>query len=461
MLFSFARTQIYPAAQGVPKSERLIAVVSLMLGVSMASLDTAIANTALPTMASDLGTTESLSVWIVSAYQLAMAAGLLPFAGLGEVVGHRRVLMSGLICFTLASLMCGLSLSLEWLVVARVLQGLGGAALMSVNAAMVRFIFPSKQMGRGAGINALVVGISFAAGPTIASMILSVASWHWLFWVNVPTGLVAIFLGLRVLPATPRSKQPFDHFAGILCSVFFALLIFTFNEAAHMQGWAYVGGLFVLTLLCLAWLLNRQAGMTAPVLAVDLLRRPMFALSAVTGMCAFATQALAFVSLPFMFQHVLGYSQIETGFLITPWSVIVALAAPIAGRLSDRHSPGLLGGIGLAMLGLGMVSMALMPAHPSVTDIVWRMLLCGAGFGFFQSPNIRAIMSSAPPERSGGASGMVGTVRLLGQSTGAALVAACLHVSTTHGAVAALWLGALFAGLASTASFMRMQYRAA
>jgi DHA2 family multidrug resistance protein-like MFS transporter len=461
MLLSFARTQVYPAEQGIPESQRLSALVSLMMGVSMASLDTAIANTALPTMASDLGTTESLSIWIVSAYQLAMAAGLLPFAGLSEVVGHRRVFMAGLVFFTLASLLCGLSPSLEWLVVARVFQGLGGAALMAVNAAIVRFIFPANQMGRGAGINALVVGVSFAAGPTIASMILSVATWHWLFWVNVPIGLLAIFLGLRALPATPRSQHSFDHFSGILCSIFFALLIFTLNEAAHMQGWASVGGEIVLTLLCLVVLLKRQSGMVAPVLAVDLLRRPLFALSAVTGMCAFATQALAFVSLPFMLQHVLGYSQIETGFLITPWSVIVALAAPIAGRLSDRHSPGLLGGVGLAMLCLGMMSMALMSAHPSVFDIVWRMLLCGAGFGFFQSPNIRAIMTSAPRERSGGASGMVGTVRLLGQSTGAALVAACLHVSSTNGAVAALWLGALFAGLASVASFMRLQYRAA
>lgn len=459
MLLRFARTQIHPVGEGVPASERWSAVLSLMLGVSMASLDTAIANTALPTMARDLATTESMSVWIVSAYQLIMAACLLPLAGLGEIVGHRRVLMLGLVVFTLSSLLCGLSSSLQWLVVARVLQGFGGAALMSVNTAMLRFIFPSNQMGRGAGTNALVVGVSFAAGPTIASLILSLGSWHWLFWVNVPTGILAVYLGLRSLPATPRSKESFDHVAAALCSAFFALLIFTLNEAAHARGWGRVGSEAVLTLLCLAWLLRRQSGMTAPVLAVDLLRLPMFALSALTGVCSFATQALAFVSLPFLFQHGMGYTQIETGFLITPWSAVVALAAPIAGRLSDRYSSGMLGGIGLALLCLGMVSVALMPGQPSVPGIVWRMMLCGAGFGFFQSPNIRAIMTSAPPERSGGASGMVGTVRLLGQSSGAAMVAACLHISSTHGAVAAAWLGALFAGLASAASFMRLQYR--
>jgi DHA2 family multidrug resistance protein-like MFS transporter len=275
----------------------------------------------------------------------------------------------------------------------------------------------------------------------------------------VPTGLVAFFLGLRSLPATPRSKEHFDHFAALLCSVFFALLIYTLNEAAHAQGWSRVGGESLLTLVCLICLLRRQKGMTAPVLAVDLLRRPLFALSALTGVCSFATQALAFVSLPFLFQHALGYTQIQTGFLITPWSVVVALAAPIAGRLSDRYGSGMLGGVGLALLCLGMLSLALLPDQPSVPDIVWRMMLCGAGFGFFQSPNIRAIMTSAPPERSGGASGMVGTVRLLGQSSGAALVAACLHLSSAYGTIAALWLGALFAGMASAASFMRLQYR--
>ncbi|HTH94835.1 MAG TPA: MFS transporter [Rhodocyclaceae bacterium] len=459
MPFRFARTQVYPAGQGIPKTELLSAMLSLMLGVSMSSLDTAIANTALPTIAHDLGTTEAMSVWVVSSYQLAMAACLLPLAGLGEIIGHRRVIMAGLILFSLASLLCGVSSSLEWLVVARVLQGIGGAALMSVNAAMVRFVFPANQLGRGIGINSLVVGVSFAAGPTIASLILSLGSWHWLFWVNVPTGVLAIWLGLRSLPATPRSEQRFDHVAGVLCSVFFALLIFTLNEAAHGAGWGPIGGEAVLTVIFLIGLLRRQKGMTAPVLAVDLLRRPLFALSSLTGMCSFATQSLAFVSLPFLLQHMLGYSQIETGFLITPWSVIVALAAPIAGRLSDRYSSAMLCGVGLALLCIGMVSLALLPAHPSVPDVVWRMLLCGAGFGFFQSPNLHAIMTSAPPERSGGASGMVGTVRLVGQSSGAAMVAACFHVSNVEGAWTALWLGAAFAGVASLVSFMRLQYR--
>jgi len=458
MLLSFARTQQYPVGQGVPHAERWRAVLAIMLGVSMASLDTAIANTALPTMAQDLGTTKALSVWIVSAYQLAMVAALLPAASLGEIVGHRRITMAGLVLFTLASFACGMAPTLEWLVAARVAQGLGAAGLMAVNGAMVRFIYPSGSLGRGVGLNSLVVGISFAAGPTLASAILAVGSWHWLFLINVPLGVLAIVLGLRSLPATPLSDRPYDGFAALLCAGFFALLIYTLNEGAHARAGWQVALELALTLACLAALLRRQAGVPAPLLALDLLRRPIFALSAATAVCTFATQALAFVSLPFMLQQTLGYTQIQTGFLITPWPVLVAAMAPIAGRLSDRHPAGLLAGIGLMMLCAGMALLATMPADPSAVDIGWRMALCGAGFGFFQSPNVRAIMTSAPPERSGGASGMVGTVRLLGQSTGAALVAACFNVSSVNGAMAALWLGALFAGLAAVASFMRLRY---
>jgi DHA2 family multidrug resistance protein-like MFS transporter len=155
----------------------------------------------------------------------------------------------------------------------------------------------------------------------------------------------------------------------------------------------------------------------------------------------------------------LGYSQTETGYLITPWPVVTALVAPLAGRLSDRYPAGLLGGVGLAALSLGLLSLALLPAHPAPADIVWRMGLCGAGFGFFQSPNLRALVMSAPPERSGSASGMVGTSRLLGQSAGAALVAACLHMSVSRGPWLALALGAAFAALACAASFTRLRYR--
>jgi DHA2 family multidrug resistance protein-like MFS transporter len=205
-----------------------------------------------------------------------------------------------------------------------------------------------------------------------------------------------------------------------------------------------------------ALLIRREHGNAAPILPVDLYRMPAFALSSMTSVCSFTAQGLAFVALPFYFEGVLHRSQVETGFLLSPWSIVVALAAPLAGRLSDRHPPAVLGGIGLVILALGMASLALLPSDPGIANIAIRMAICGAGFGFFQSPNLRALMSAAPPERAGGASGTIATSRLLGQATGAALTAFCFSLAGVHGSTYALWLGAAFALVASAASVMRL-----
>ncbi|HTH60034.1 MAG TPA: MFS transporter [Paraburkholderia sp.] len=431
-------------------------MAAVMLAVALATLDTAIANTALPTIASDLHAAPAASIWIINAYQLALVATVLPLAALGDIIGHRRVYVSGLAVFTVASLACALAPTLTTLAAARVLQGVGASAIMSVNTALIRFLYPPHRLGRGLGMNALVVGVSFAVGPTIASMILATATWPWLFAINVPLGVIALVFALPALPHTAQGKHAFDPAAALLNVITFIALILSLGEAAQRGSLTVVLVSAAIALVFGGLLIWREAGHPAPMLPVDLFRRPVFALSAVTAVCAFAAQGLAFVSLPFYFEDVLMRSQVATGFLMTPWPVVVAAAAPIAGRLSDRYPPGLLGGIGLAILAAGMASLALMPAHPTVIDIVVRMAVCGAGFGFFQSPNLRAIMASTPPERSGGASGTIAVARLLGQTTGAALVALCFGIAGRHGPTLALTLGAIFAGAASVASGLRL-----
>jgi DHA2 family multidrug resistance protein-like MFS transporter len=391
---------------------------------------------------------------VVNAYQLALVVSLLPFSSLGEIVGYRRVYLVGLVVFTIGSLVCGLAGSLTTLIMARVVQGFGASGLMSVNTALIRFIFPASRLGRGYGTNALVVAVSFAIGPTVASAILSVADWPWLFAVNVPFGLLGLALS-PALPATAASGHRFDFVSAALNAGGLGLLIFALGETAHQASATVSLSCLVVAVLLIGALIWRQAAIPAPMLPVDLFRRPVFALSAVTSSCSFATQGLAFVSLPFFFQRGLGHTPVATGFLLTPWPVVVAVMAPIAGRLSDRYPAGLLGGMGLCMLCAGMACLATLPSEPTNFAIIWRLIVCGAGFGFFQSPNQRALMASAPKERAGGASGIVATARLLGQATGAALVALCFGISN-HGASLALWLGAAFAGAGSLASFARL-----
>ena len=441
---------------GLPPEARRWAMLALAIGVGMASLDTAIANTALPAIANQLNATPAASVWIINAYQLAMVATLLPFAALGETIGYRRVCIAGLALFTLASLACAMAWSLPSLVAARLFQGVGASAMMGVNTAMLRAIYPMHLQGRGFGTNALVVAVGFAIGPTAASLILAVAPWPWLFAINVPLGVVAFFLGRRALPVTKRASHQVDALTGLYNVGAFGLLILSLGDAAHQASLATLLPEMLGAALCFVLLLHRQATHAAPMLPVDLLRRPMFALAALTAVCTFSAQGLAFVALPFYFETTLGRSPIETGFLMTPWAVLVAIMAPIAGRLSDRYSPGVLGGIGLAALSAGLVTLLLIPDAPSAWDIGWRMALCGVGFGFFQAPNLKAFMVGAPPDRAGGASGMVATSRLIGQATGAALVAYCFTLSNVRGARYALGLAASFAAAASVASFMRL-----
>jgi len=448
-----------PAVQtrdGLPPNERFWAIVTLSLGVGMSSLDTAIANTALPAMAAQLHATPADSVWIVNAYQLAMVAALLPIAALGEAIGYRRVYVAGMALFTAASLGCALAWSLPALIVGRLFQGLGAAALMGVNTALLRTVYPAKLHGRGFGNNALVVAIGFALGPSLASLILAAASWEWLFGINVIPGIVAFFIARKALPESQRSGHRVDGVAGVFNVIAFSMAVLALGDAAHRVPLQTLLPEAAVALLFFVLLVRRQKGHPAPLLPVDLFRRPLFTLSVMTSICTFAAQALAFVSLPFYFESALGRSPIETGFLMTPWPVMVGVMAPVAGRLSDRYSPGLLGGLGLLILGLGLVALLAMPHDPSALDIGWRMGVCGFGFGFFQAPNLKAIMGSAPPQRAGSASGMVATARLIGQSTGAALVAFCLTISTQRGSWYALGLAAAFAFVASVASFSRM-----
>ena len=452
-------TDARPAAgmpDGLPVPRRYWSVAAIWLAMTMSVLDGAIANVALPTIGIELHASAASSIWIVNAYQLAITVTLLPLAALGDRLGYRRVYMAGLVVFTLGSLGCALSHTLESLTAARVLQGLGAGGIMSINAALVRFTYPKKFLGRAMGLNALVISVSAAIGPTVAAAILAKASWEWLFAINVPIGILAIAIGVRSLPHTVGSPRRFDWVSALLNAATFGFLI-TGAESVVREG--LTSGLSKLAIgaaagALLTW---REVRREAPLVPFDLLRIPIFGLSILTSVVSFSAQMMAYVGLPFYFQNVMGRSAVETGLLMTPWPMAVGIAAPIAGRLADRHRAGTLGGIGLAVfaLGLGLLSMV----HPGQTnwDIAWRMALCGLGFGFFQSPNNRAMITAAPMHRSGAAGGALATARLLGQTTGAVTTALFFHLAGTHATTAALATASGLAALAAVVSLSRLK----
>ncbi|GLH76358.1 MFS transporter [Bradyrhizobium sp. SSBR45G] len=441
---------------GLPLPQRTWAIVTIALGIVLAVVDGAIANVALPTIARDLNASPAFSIWIVNGYQLAVTISLLPLASLGEIIGYRRVYLAGLVLFTAASALCALADSLLLLTLARILQGFGAAGILSVNSALVRFTYPQALLGRGIGINAMVVAVSAAVGPTIAAGILAVGSWPWLFAINVPLGIVTFAFGFRFLPHTPRAPHMFDWQSAALSAVTFGFLIAAVDSLGHGEALLTCAIELVVAVTAGVWLVWRQTHMASPLLPLDLLRIPVFALSIATSISSFCGQMLAFVAIPFYLESHFGYSPVQMGLLITPWPIAVGLTAPIAGRLVERVPAGLLGGIGLVIFAGGLCALGLLPKDPSAWDVVWRMALAGCGFGLFQTPNNRTMIAAAPRERAGGASGMLGTARLLGQTTGAALVAMFLALDPADGTRLSLLTGVGFALVGAFLSMLRL-----
>jgi DHA2 family multidrug resistance protein-like MFS transporter len=441
-------------------------VATITIGLSMSVFSNSMTNLALPYIAQDMKISAESSIWIVNASQIALMVSLLPVAALADIVGYRHVYRFGLALFSLASIACALAPSLPWLIAARTFQGLGGAALMSVQPALVRAIYPRRMLGRGLGFNTTVVATSLAAGPSIGAALLNIASWPLLFAVYVPLGVISFGLSERYLPHTIHIRRPFDVLSAAMSGTTFGLLIFGIDGMAHgHQRIVVVSELAVAAVLGTLFV-RRQSTLADPMMPIDIFRRPIFALSISAASCTFTAQGLAFVSLPFFFHTVLGRSTTDTGILLTAWPLALATIAPIAGRLADRHHAGPLGAVGLASMTTGLLLTALLPADPSTANVMWRLVLCGAGFGIFSAPNNRLMMDAVPRDRSGSAGGMIATARTLGQTMGAALVALVFGLfdfsagasAAEAAARAALWLSAGFAATALVIGSLRLRH---
>ncbi len=441
---------------GLPIPQRYWSIAVIGLAITMAVLDGAVANVALPTIAREFQVDNADAIWIVNAYQLAVVVSLLPFASLGEIIGYARVYLIGLALFTLASLACALSSTLVELTLARVLQGFGGAGIMAINAALVRFTYPTRLLGRGIGLNAFIVSFASAIGPTVASGILATASWQWLFAINVPIGILTFATALKALPRTVTTARRFDFLSATLNALAFGLIISGIDLVTRSGNLLLGAGVLVGGFAAAAALAMRELNRTHPLLPLDLLRIPIFGLSVATSICSFCAQMLALVSLPFYFEGALGRSAVETGLLLTPWPIAIAFVGPLAGRLSDRYPTAILGGAGLVILAIGLALLAFMPPSAASLDIGWRMVVCGIGFGLFQAPNNRTMIAAAPRARSGAAGGMLATARLTGQTLGATLVAILLAFSPTQGATVSLAVGACLALAGAVASLSRL-----
>ena len=424
-------------SEGLPLPRRYGAIAALSFGTALVIIDGGVANVALPTIARDLKVGSSAVVSIVTIYQLMLVMLMLPFAGLGERIGLKRTYQLGQMIFTAATLLCFFTKSLPFLLVVRGMQAVGAAAALGVASALIRQTYPSSQLGRGLGINSVIVSSSAAAAPTVGGLILGIAPWPWVFASAVPFAIASLLLG-RALPNPAPRDRHFDLIGSVQCAAMFGLVIGGAETAVHGDSPVVSAAIVLAGVVVGAIYIRRERGTPNPILPIDLLGRPVIALSVIGAYAAFIASMTLLLSTPFRLTHDYGFSPAQVGAAIAPWPLTNMIIAPLAGWLSDRIPAGLLGGIGMAISIVALGLLAYLPPDATYFDIAWRMALCGSGFGIFLPPNARLIIGSAPRERAAAAGGLVSTIRLAGQTTGATVVALLLQLGVGAGRTSAL-----------------------
>jgi MFS transporter, DHA2 family, multidrug resistance protein len=434
----------------------------------------AIVQNALPILSTELGIGSSESVWIVTLYMLVTLTLLLPFAALSDRIGYTRFYVGGFAVFIGASLLCGLAGSFAALLLGRLLQGCGAAAMMCSTTSLIRLVYPRAMMARAIGANSSVVAVSLAAAPSLSSFILVHLSWHWLFLINVPLGLVAVALGAHALPPNPvqlpapasrdalrgwvAALGALDWIGVVLNIAFFTLLLFGTDALGRTPVTGAV--LLAATVVIGVLFVRRQIGAEAPMLPFDLLRERNYAFTIATSFASFAAQGAAFVSLPFYLQRTLGYSPAATGLILTAWPLALGTAAQGASRLAHRVPISRLCAAGLAVLGGALIAIAARLGSGSAIALFALLVAAGAGFGLFQTPNNYVIIASAPADRSGAVGGLRAATRTGGQLIGAALAGLMFLVSAALGGPDGATLGlCLAAAMALWASFCSLNRR--
>jgi len=403
------------------------------MGVFLATIDGSIVNVSLPTMEKSFQTDFALVQWVVLAYLLTVTTLMLGIGRLADIYGKKPIYTVGFVIFTIGSVLCGLSPSIYPLIGFRVLQAIGAAMIMALGMAIVTEAFPPSERGRALGISGTIVSVGIAVGPTLGGIIVQNLSWHWIFFVNLPIGIIGTFMVIRYVPNfKPPGGQRFDYWGALtLCVSLLALLVALTLGQRNGFGDSIVLILIGAFLLSLVTFIVIELRMEQPMIDLRLFRSSLFSVSLTTGFIIFICLAGSLLLMPFYIQNVLGYDPQKTGLLMATVPVALGIIAPISGELSDRFGSRPITVAGLAVLTVGFLAVSSLDAETTTLGYILRFLPVGLGMGIFQSPNNSAIMGAAPRDRLGIASGMLAVTRTLGQTTGIAVLGA-------------LWAGQVF-----------------
>jgi EmrB/QacA subfamily drug resistance transporter len=415
------------------------------IGVFMGTLDGSIVNISLPSIARGFGVPVNGAIeWVVIGYLVMNAAFLLSSGRLSDMIGRKAVWMAGLVIFTGSSALCGAATSLGFLVAARALQGLGGALLFSTSPALLTAAFPPEERGRALGLNSVTVALGTSLGPTLGGLITATFSWRWIFYINIPIGIIGIVLTSRALRETaPRHSTAFDPLGALFLGVGLSAVIAALSFGTDLGfGSPIIITAIVVGVSLLSAIPFLERRVKSPIIDLSLLKDRVFVSAIMSLILSFlALFAVSFI-MPFYFEQLRGFSPRVAGLLLTPLPVMIAIIAPISGSIADRtgSTRGLAAG-GLLIACVGLVLVGLLGTGSSAMDIIWRLLVVGFGQALFQAPNNSALLGAAPPRHRGVASGFLATGRVIGQSMSVALA------------------GAVFSGLGGAAAGAALQSR--
>lgn len=425
---------------------KFFAIISVSLTLAMTVLGGSIVNVALPALAKNFEVPAYSAIWIVNSFQFALLISLLAFSSLGEIYGYKRVFLGGCLLFTIASALCAASNSFNTLIAARLVQGVSAAAIAGVNFAQLKEIYSKEKFALGLGINAMVVSVAAASGPSISSIILSCASWKWLFLVNIPFGVLAVLFGVFFLPKSSRDKsRRFDIFGALINAIILSILIYAVDSLGQGGNYFLSFMLFAVFAALVYFFVRRELNMDSPILPVDLFSIPLFSVSVLASVCSFTAQMLVIVALPFTLHDLCLRDSAKIGLLMTPWPIAIFCIAPFSGYLFAKFGAAILGLLGMLIFSISAFLLGSVGPDSSDFYIGFLIAACGLGNGLFQPPNNASIMLSAPRTRSGGASGTIATARLLGQTLGASVTAIAFMLEPKMGGLISAKLAALIA----------------
>ncbi len=396
------------------------------MGVFLATIDGSIVNVALPTLVRAFNTDFATVQWVVLAYLLTITTLLLSVGRLADMIGKKSIYAVGFAVFTLSSVLCGLAPTVYWLVGFRVLQALGAAMIMALGTAIVTEAFPPSERGKALGIIGSTVSIGIVIGPTLGGLIIQSLSWHWIFFVNLPVGILGIWMVLRYVPAVrPAARQRFDFlgalalFASLLC----LLVALTSGQEIGFRDPRVLGLLagFAAFLVAFVWIELRTQ---QPMVDLRLFRNQLFTINLVTAMLGFICTSGTLLLMPFYLENVLGYDTRQVGLMLVVVPILLGITAPLSGIASDRFGTRPITALGLAVALLGFLALRTLSTDTTTLGYILRFVPIGLGFGIFQSPNNSAIMGAAPRTQLGVVSGMLAISRTLGQTVGIAILGA-------------------------------------